>query len=366
MLTKKTHLGNITLVQASSASYYESLCQITGIVERISCTPENLNRKIPGISIKTDSIHYVKKIINETYANIETYDFGNNLELWIEYIGNPKRLIPPVDIEIENKSDVSLLIQIYKDKTVRNIDFLEPDESLFYPMFLDEEYEIGLVDAVTGEQFSIQKFIPTRDNRGFSILSKSKKAVTRKTVEQLTAMILEHSACTNFTGEMLNYLQILERLIGINKTDDKSLRGAHYEHLFYQLLTALKEKGLIDDVIWNGKIGKYGLPIPAPGGKTGTADMVFIIGDTHYVLELTTIKSKSGQEKAEVASVPDHIRLYKDNIDKRVVGIFCAPIIHERNTAVMQAVAREYEIELVCLTDKELLDKLIASDMNML
>ena len=154
------------------------------------------------------------------------------------------------------------------------------------------------------------------------------------------------------------YLHILERFTGINKTEDKSLRGAYYEYLFYQLLTALKENGVVDDVLWNGRIGKYGLPIQAPGGKTGTADMVFVIGETHYVLELTTIKSKSGQEKAELASVPDHIRLYKENINKKVVGIFCAPIIHERNTAVMQSIIGEYGIELLCITDRELLCKL--------
>lgn len=360
---KKTHLGNITLVKASSASYYEGLCQVTGIVEKISWKPRNRKTKIPAIKIKADSIDYVRRAINETYANIDTYDFGNNLDLWIEYIGNPNRLIPPVDIEIENKSNVSLLIQIFKDDIVRNIDFLEPDENLFYPMFLNEEYQIGLVDATTGEQLSMHKYVPTKENKGFNISSSIKKVSAKKTIEQLVTMILEHSACTSFTGEMLNYLQILERLIGVNKTDDKSLRGAYYEYLFYQLLSALKEKGYIDDVVWNGKVGKYGLPKQAPGGKTGTADMVFIIGDTHYVLELTTIKSKSGQEKAEMASVPDHVRLYKDSTVEKVVGIFCAPIIHERNTAVMQSVIGEHGIELLCLTDAELLDKLIKRDI---
>jgi hypothetical protein len=193
---KKTHLGNITLVKASSASYYEGLCQITGTVEKILCKPKNLGRKIPGIRIKAGLVDYVKKIINDTYASIDTYDFGDNLELWIEYIGNPKRLAPPVDIEIENKSNVSLLIQINKDKIAKNIDFLEPNEILFYPMFLDEEYEIGLVNAVTGESLSNERFTPTKRNSGFKILSKLKKAPARKTVEQLAAMILEHSACT--------------------------------------------------------------------------------------------------------------------------------------------------------------------------
>jgi len=48
-------------------------------------------------------------------------------------------------------------------------------------------------------------------------------------------------------------------------------------------------------VIWNGKIGEYGIPSPAPGGPNGDPDILIFIGDTLVVLELTTIKSKSQQ-----------------------------------------------------------------------
>ena len=110
----------------------------------------------------------------------------------------------------------------------------------------------------------------------------------------------------------------------------------------------------MDDVIWNGRIGKYGLPVSAPGGKTGTPDLVFIIGDRHIVLELTTIRPKALQFSAEGSSVPDHIRLYRDNTDNNVMGIFCAPVIHERNEAAMLSTIATYGIKLKCITNEEL------------
>lgn len=115
-------------------------------------------------------------------------------------------------------------------------------------------------------------------------------------------------------------------------------------------------KKVIDEVIWNGKVGKYGLPIQAPGGKTGTPDIVFVIDDLHIVVEVTTIKSKSLQFSAEGSSVPDHIRLYKRETGKEVVGVFCAPMIHERNTGTMRSTIAPYGIELHCITDKKLVE----------
>lgn len=90
--------------------------------------------------------------------------------------------------------------------------------------------------------------------------------------------------------------------------------------------------------------------------------MVFTIDDLHIVVELTTIKAKSLQFSAEGSSVPDHIRLYKQESGKDVVGVFCAPTIHERNTAVMKSTIAPYGIELHCITDKELIELLLTKD----
>ena len=359
---KQTHIGNITLVKAASASYYQGLCQITGIIDRFAVKPDNRDKKIGGIRIKDEYVKYAEEAVNCKYADANTYDFADNLELWIEYIGNPNRLSPPIDVEIENNADKELFIQVKKNGEIINVDLLEINCSNYYPMFMDEVYELVLIDIENGMEISTEKITPSKDINNYKISGKFRGRSREKSIEQISAAILEHSNCSTFHGEILNYLTVLSKIIDVDKTEDKSLRGAYYEYLFYQLLSKLKDSGVVDDVIWNGKVGKYGLPTQAPGGRTGNADMIFIINDNHYVLELTTIKSKSGQEKAEVASVPDHIRLYKGDDDKNVVGIFCAPMIHERNTAVMKSVIQEYKILLNCLTDKKLVELLISGD----
>ena len=161
----------------------------------------------------------------------------------------------------------------------------------------------------------------------------------------------------------MEYLKILANITGDDKTRNSSLRGAFLESYFYEMLTILKNENIIDDVIWNGKKGDYGLPVQAPGGKTGTPDICFIIENNHYVLELTTIKPKSTQFSAEGSSVPDHIRLYKEeNKGKEVIGIFSAPIIHERNVHSMQSTANSNGIVLISLAIDKLLEILLTKD----
>ena len=120
--------------------------------------------------------------------------------------------------------------------------------------------------------------------------------------------------------------------------------------------------GVIDEVIWNGKVGEYGLPTSAPGGKHGIYDMVFRIDDIDFVLELTTIKPKSAQFSVEGSSVPDHIKIYSENSSNNVVGIFCAPQIHDRNMRVMQSSLNDYNIRLNGVTDSDFINLLLTKD----
>ena len=77
---------------------------------------------------------------------------------------------------------------------------------------------------------------------------------------------------------------------------------------------------------------------------------------------MTTIKAKTLQFKAEGSSVPDHIRLYKQESGKNVAGVFCAPVIHQRNTAVMKSAIEPYGIELHCMTDKKFVELLLSGE----
>ena len=352
---KKTHIGNITLVKAPSSGYYMLLCQITGIIDRLNIEPNNVEGSLSAIKINDKYIPYVNEMLNKKYNKAEVYDFADNLKLWIDYIGKPDRMYPPININVHNSTNHSYLIQIFKDGKCEFDDLLEQEDIQQYPMFVEEDYNLKIIDVETGQELSEVTIIPSFDKRDFEIHVENEKDTEYvESIEEISNQINEHCLVTNFAEKTLNYLNTLSKVTGIDKTTDKSLRGAYLEYYFYKLITKLKENNIVDDVIWNGRIGKYGLPVSAPGGKTGTPDLVFIIGDRHIVLELTTIRPKALQFSAEGSSVPDHIRLYRDNTDNNVMGIFCAPVIHERNEAAMLSTIATYGIKLKCITNEEL------------
>lgn len=361
---KNTHLGNISLVQAPSSAYYEGLCLTTGIVELIKITPKNRDTKITAIRIKEEYSELVDKILDEN-KNIETFDFKNDLELWIEYIGNEKHTKPPFEIIFKNHLNEDCLIEIRDSNKSIHIDMIEDKSQITIPVFDNVEYRVICSSCETGKTIFSKEFIFNYKQKSIE-LSNNKITDNHQiepTVEELAKRIIEHSTSQNFDSIMLKKLQALNKCFKIDKLQDKNLRGAHYEYLFFKLLSILKSKNVIDDVFWNGKIGKFGLPVPAPGGKTGTPDIIFKIDDITFILELTTIKSKSQQFSAELVSVPDHIRLFDED---NVIGVFAAPIIHERNTNAMNSVLSLYNKKLNCITDVELLDILLSQERKVI
>ena len=68
------------------------------------------------------------------------------------------------------------------------------------------------------------------------------------------------------------------------------------------------------------------------------------------VIEVTTIKPKAAQWSAEGSSVPDHIRIIKnDNPHNHIVAFYLAPLIHDRNTRSMEASLKDVDVKLKCL-----------------
>jgi hypothetical protein len=164
----------------------------------------------------------------------------------------------------------------------------------------------------------------------------------------------------------------IQKVLSLNYVDNRRM-GGRLEYLFFKLLDILKEEGVIDDVYWYGKIGKYGIDEPAPGGKEGNPDIVFDIDDFSFVLELTTIIGTRAQwNSSEASSVPDHICKYKmTNTDRKIIGIFSAPSIHPQveknlflnakkdNVCMIFEPCSEFANFLASTNRNELLEKLI-------
>lgn len=369
-LFKGTHIGNITLVAAPSAGYFENLCLTTGIIEKKNIQIPNPGSspkdKIPAIKITAGQETYVRDILNNKYKDAEIYDFGNRLKLWIDYIGNPNRLIPPRDINLINKCSGNLIMILEQNGIMLTGDLVEKESALIAPMFINEDYDVVLVSPKDGNVINRVTITPD-----FSVSNYDFNATvaigTSETINDIANSIIEHSASKTFDNNYLNYLGIIENIVGTDLINNKNLRGAYYEFLFYKLLDSLREEGIIDDVYWNGKVGQFGLPRPAPGGKTGTPDIVFMINGEYFILELTTIKPKAMQFSAEGSSVPDHIKLFAEENDGVTVnGVFSAPNIHERNTSAMQAILDPLGINLKCIVDDDLVNLLLSNDRTLI
>ncbi|MBQ6409733.1 AlwI family type II restriction endonuclease [Candidatus Saccharibacteria bacterium] len=361
---KKTHIGNITLVQAASSGYYIALCEATGIIDRVKVCPENREASIPALRINEKSLGYVKSELAEKFANVKVYDFKDNLNLWIDYIGEPKRLTPPIDVSLHNQSDDDYLIQIHQGNKYITDCIINAHGAVEKPMFADEEYIIKVIDLTDGEYANDVSIKPTFSLRNFDVVtSKGLKFKKEESLQDIIGEIEEHCASQNFNNKTLNYLKALRKVTGIDRTQDMQLRGAYLEYYFYKLLSLLKRGHLIDDVVWNGKLdARYNLPKSAPGGKTGTPDIVFAIDGTHFILELTTIKAKALQFSAEGASVPDHVKIYNENNKNECIGIFSAPIIHPRTAASVKSTSNNNGVETKCIEVKELLKILQQKD----
>lgn len=355
---KKTQLGSISLVKAPSSGYFIQFCVATGLFESQLKFINNLNRSVNVLQLKENSKDEAIQLYNE-YKNINTYDFKENLMLWIQYFGDPKVNFPPISGKIKNNSGNEIYIEIVDSLNLNFIlsDIIPNGSMREFPTFENFQYIIKVFDVSTGNKIHESEFLG-HENLVIDINEQAQNIIPNS-FAYFKEQIIAHSQSTNFDGFMLSKLELLKRERNIDKLQDKSLRGAYYEYLFSSALLELVSEGIIDDAYWNGSISNYSLPVSAPGSD-GRPDIVFIIDDIHYVLELTTIKSKSMQERAEMSSVPQHIIKYAVEHPSNVVrGIFCAPIIHERVNISMLTNINSYHksnVSFVSLSDTKLLE----------
>lgn len=347
---KKTHLGNISLVQAPTSGYYQKLCSYTGLIKKssIKLTDGIKKRKISTIEIIEEKENFIDKLLIK--YNFETYDFKDNLGLWLKYIGNIDVLSTPKDITVINKTKSEQLVVISENHSINNGDLIAPGSSISFPAIEKSKYEINVYNKKNGSilhtynyEFSDKDVIEIKNINSENINSLDSIHIEKE--------IIEHINSKDFSKEYLKYVLIIGKLVGKNLQTHKSLRGSRLEYLFYQYFLKFEENEIIDEVIWGGKLGQYGIPSATPGGPTGEPDILIFIENILIVVELTTIKSKSQQWSAEGAAVPDHIRLIEEKYpEKKIYALYLAPIIHEeRVTRGMLSRLKAYESKLHCL-----------------
>jgi hypothetical protein len=365
---KNSDFGNITLVQAPTTSYFEKLCEFTGIIERYEQQLPNPNsplETIKALRIKDEYKNYVDYILDEKYLHADVYDFKDDVDLWVSYIGRPDRLYPPVDFSFINKYEYDVLCVIYEDENILHSDLIKANSKISFPLFYDEEYILKIISPEDGSYLFKENFKPSFDYTNLVINIDDDYQPPVLDYDELRKRIIELGESNSFDQKTLDYLKILEGIDGKKRTSNIQMKGGFYEYYFYKLLEILKTNGIVDEVVWNGRLGDYNLPRHAPGGKKGIPDMIFEINGIVFILEVTTIKARAKQFSAEGASVPDHIRNYvqRERVDN-CLGIFCAPKIFQRNSASLRNTVREYGQEIISIKDKDILSIFDTFDRN--
>jgi len=327
----KTDEGQLTLVKAPTSGYYMYLCASTGLCKRTTVKVNKTQKsQIPAIVLNNSA--KAKKII-QRFEHAEIYDFKDDLLLWIDYFSNPNRLYPPHDVTVRTNAKGEVLAIAYdKDGRIITGDSLSIEKPSFpVPAFPAEKYRFIVYDLKSGNEIYNKEVTFTNTDKKISLRVRGKKYEAAANKDTIVKCIKEM-----FTGKFGGFdkgyhdkLRTIEKVIGINYLDNRR-KGGRLEYLFYRLLELLENQNIVDEVFWYGHTAKYGICEPALGGKEGNPDVVFVIDDTVFVLELTTFRGIRAQwSSAEASSVPDHIVKFKTmNPGKRIIGIFSAPSIH--------------------------------------
>lgn len=178
---KKTKLGNITLVQAPSAGYYATLCERTDLIETGREYPLNwTSSRLSTIRIKPGKEKYVNTILNQTYFEIKPYDFGDDVRLWIEYYGDPKRIHTPTNAIVRNMSGEEVFITVAdKSNNVLVSEIVGDKADLLFPAFPEADYVLSVFSNSAGKFLKDIVITPSQINYTYTI-SNSVSTATRK------------------------------------------------------------------------------------------------------------------------------------------------------------------------------------------
>ena len=346
---KKTDNGNKSLVQEPTTKYFLKFCSYLNLflIDKNS------------IRIDTKKENEIKNIL-DIYKNLEPFDYSGDKQLWNDYFSNSAVKSTPRDLKIKNRNIHDIFISLTRNKKIAINTIISSDES-------NNEYALKIIDGIenhleiicceTNKILYEDNIEPNVFEINIPIFSGLK---TKKNKQNYIDLINEHCDSKYFDSKFLKKLKLIETKTG--KKDfikNKNLRGARLEELFFLYLRELYQNEILEEEpLWNGHIGNYGLPVPAPG-REGLGDIVLFHDDKQIILEVTTIKSKSGQETSELFSVPDHIKNHSNQFpSKQTIGIYLAPIIHERVTNGMLSNKGLGNNKLYCFEIKEFLAKL--------
>lgn len=301
------------------------------------------------LGITERNMEKVRKILSEKVnVRIEWKDEAE----WFEYYGNTKYFHPPEEIRIRLKPK-SGVARGYCIKVTQNgresFGLSDEDGIAIFSLFRGQELRLEVMRPTDGSTVfqSTRRIQVTTVDVPLKEKLRAVKESLDEILEKMKQLLLK-----GLDNEMKERLAIREKLAG--ETADRRvmryLRGARFEQLTYRLMYNFKTK-VFDDVVWNGKVGEWGLPTPAQkvSEQTGKKlpDIIAFENNNIYVVETTLLRGRAQWEKPEAVSVPDHIEsMIATSKDRKVCGLFVAEKLDQsvEINLVTRAVNKGYQV----------------------
>ncbi len=303
------------------------------------------------LSIDPSAKVKVGKILSEC---IEIKTEWKDEEEWFQYFGDTRFYHPPRRIELRFTSKkgpvAGVYIQITHNKS-KKFGLTDDDGSVFFDLYDNMKYEAKALSPKDGKSLHSSSIVVHPGVK--QVKKQMKKAPLRKkdTIKELTRKVHQLQS-KGLDDEIRERIDMRARIEGkqIAKKQLKLVRGGRFEELIYRLLNLFRNR-IFDDVVWNGKIGDWGLPFPAQkvSKETGKKlpDILAFQNAYVYVVEATLLRGRAQWEKPEAVSVPEHVEnMISEHKNKEVVGIFVAGKLDRsvQINLVMRAVNLGYKI----------------------
>jgi len=271
--------------------------------------------------------------VNEILAEaLEVKTDWKDEDEWFQYYGDTRYYHPPISIKFQLISKKVPAAGVYVKVSKNGAEsYSVTDDKGFTILSLYENQKYRL-EVILPENGSIlhKDFIAIRPGQRELKIEMAKVAISRKeTVDEIIRKI-HQLLKTDFDQETRERLQMKSRIEKkeIDRKQIRYIRGGRFEELVYRLLCRFKGT-VFNDVVWNGKVGEWGLPVPAQklSEETGKKlpDILIFQDSDIYVVETTLLKGRAQWEKPEAVSVPEHIEnMIKQFRGRNVSGVFIA------------------------------------------
>jgi len=287
-------------------------------------------------------------------------DFSDETE-WFEYFGDPRFSKPPSTITIrlvdQNRQPTrEVFVEISTLKGLVSC-FTDRRGCLPIKVYENESCKIEVYHPVDGSKILSQPFVPIFPESVIKIPARLPQQV--ESVEESLKGIESLLKGDMDEGLKVKMKMLTQKKILLGKKDLARVRGGRLEQLVHIILENFKARGIFDEVRWNGTVGEFGLPSPAPGREAGVGvpDIVTRKNNIICIVEVTLLGKGRRLESTEGASVPDHIEQIKNlNPKSDVMGLFVARELDKSvvRYIVNRALSEDYVI--VSLDIRQLID----------